>query len=316
MRGRKRMRTARGGLRLGAAAAAAALLGLAGAGAPGGTARAPLRAAPLAAGAAPTCDLTTSLTPSTSDSGPAVQKIVQRGKLIAGIDTNSYLWGFRDPATGALEGFDIDLVHAIAKAILGNPDAVEFRAVPTAQRVAALQSGTVDVVVRTMSITCERKQQVAFSTPYFTAGQQLVVPRSSPIAAYGPGLKGKRVCAATGSTAESLLKQQSYGAVEVPVANQLDCLVQMELGDVDATLTDNALGAGQAAQDPTVHLVGGLLSSEPYGVAMNLGATDLVRRVNAVLADYRAGEWQQSYDRWLTARLGPSSGPPQGSYAG
>jgi polar amino acid transport system substrate-binding protein len=313
------MRTARRGLRFGAVAAAAALLGLAGAGAPGGgSARAPLRAAPVAAGAAgaPACDLTTSLTPSTSDSGPAVQKIVQRGKLIAGIDTNSYLWGFRDPATGALEGFDIDLVHAIAKAILGNPDAVEFRAVPTAQRVAALQSGTVDVVVRTMSITCERKQQVAFSTPYFTAGQQLVVPRSSPIAAYGPGLKGKRVCAATGSTAESLLKQQSYGAVEVPVANQLDCLVQMELGDVDATLTDNALGAGQAAQDPTVHLVGGLLSSEPYGVAMNLGATDLVRRVNAVLADYRSGEWQQSYDRWLAARLGPSSGPPQGSYAG
>ena len=55
-------------------------------------------------------------------------------------------------------------------------------------------------------------------------------------------------------------------------ANQLDCLVRLQLDQVDAVLTDNALAAGQAAQDPSVHLIGSPLTHEPYAVAMNLGA--------------------------------------------
>jgi polar amino acid transport system substrate-binding protein len=256
---------------------------------------------------AATCNparLNTSLTPSASDAGPDVQRIIKRGKLIAGIDTNSYLWGFRNPTTGGLQGFDIDLVHALAKAILGNANAVEFLAVPTANRITALQQGQVDVVVRTMTITCDRLDQVSFSVPYFNAGQQVVVPKSSTITGYNATLKGKRVCAATGSTAEDLLKDPTHGAKTlgaryVPVENQLDCLVQMQLGNVDATITDNALGAGQVAQDPTIHLVGGPLDSEVYGVAMKLGSDDLVRRVNEVLQQFFTQQWSGEYDQWL-----------------
>ncbi|QMU80090.1 glutamate ABC transporter substrate-binding protein [Streptacidiphilus sp. PB12-B1b] len=257
-----------------------------------------------------------SLTPSTDDSGPDVQRIIRRGKLIAGIDTNSYLWGFRDPSTGQLAGFDIDLVHALAKAILGDADAVEFLSVPTADRISALQSGEVDVVVRTMTITCAREQQVAFSSPYFDAGQEVLVPVSSTVTGYNATLKGKRVCAATGSTALQFLQSDSHGSTVVQVENQLDCLVLMQLGTVDATITDNALGAGQVAQDPTVHLVGGLIDSETYGVAMKLGESDLVRRVNAVLDSFRADQWNAEYQKWLQSAMGSSGGPPTVSYAG
>lgn len=251
------------------------------------------------------CDLSTGLSPSTSDSGPAVQRIKQRGKLIVGIDTNSYLWGFRNPTDASLQGFDIDLVHALAKSILNDPGAVEFLAVPTANRIPALQSGQVDMVVRTMTISCARKKMVSFSVPYFVAGQEVIAPKSSSITGFDDSLKGKRVCAATGSTAADKLKPATaggavpHGAVVFPVANQLDCLVQMQLGNVDATITDNALGAGQAAQDPAIHLVGGTLSYEPYGVAMKLGADDLVRRVNSVLKDFLAHQWTDEYNTWL-----------------
>ena len=257
-----------------------------------------------------------SLTPSTDDSGPDVQRIIRRGKLIAGIDTNSYLWGFRNPSTGELEGFDIDLVHALAKSILGNANAVEFLSVPTADRISALQSGEVDVVVRTMTISCAREQQVAFSSPYFDAGQEVLVPVSSTITGYNATLKGRRVCAASGSSALQFLQAKAYGATVVQVENQLDCLVLMQLGTVDATITDNALGAGQVAQDPTVHLVGGLMDSETYGVAMKSGEDDLVRRVNAVLDEFRADQWNAEYQEWLQAAMGPSAGPPTVAYAG
>jgi polar amino acid transport system substrate-binding protein len=276
-----------------------------------GTGRVALAPAADSCGAAAT---ETSLTPSSSDSGPAVQRIKQRGKLIAGIDTNSYLWGFRNPNSGSLQGFDIDLVHALAKSILGDPNAVEFLAVPTANRISALQSGQVDVVVRTMTITCARMKLVSFSVPYFFAGQEVVAPKSSGITGFDSSLTGKKVCAATGSTAADMVKASSHGATVFPVANQLDCLVQMQLGNVDATITDNALGAGQVAQDPTVQLVGGALDSEPYGVAMKLGSDDLVRRVNAVLKDFLANQWQNEYNTWLKP-LGPSPSAPVPRFA-
>lgn len=264
-----------------------------------------------------------SLDPSTGPTdGPTVEKIRQRGRLVVGVDQNSYLWGFRDPATGLLAGFDIDLVHALAQAILGDRNAVQFKTVPTDQRIPLIKDGSVDMVVRTMTINCERihdpKQPVAFSAPYFEAGQQILAPRTSSITGFDDSLKGKRVCTAKGSTGEQALDGDSHGATPVYVDNQLDCLVRLQLGLVDAVFTDNALAAGQAAQDPSVRLVGKPVTHEPYGVAMNTGEPDLVRKVNSVLDAYRAGgagsPWMRSYEHWLAKDLPDISGPPAPKY--
>lgn len=259
-----------------------------------------------------------SLRPS-SAAGPAVKRIQQRGYLIVGVDQNSYLWGYRDPSSGQIVGFDIDLVRAIAADILGPNARIVFKTVPTDQRIPAIQSHEVDMVVRTMSITCDRIKQVAFSTAYFEAGQQLLVPRSgTTITGFDDSLRGKRVCTASGSTGQELLSGQSHGARLVLVPNQLDCLVRLQLDEVDAVMTDNALAAGQAAQDPTVHLIGSPLTQEPYGVAMNLADTDLVRRVNQVLDGYRSGgansPWMRAYDHWLAQDLPGVGGPPAPVY--
>jgi polar amino acid transport system substrate-binding protein len=258
------------------------------------------------------------LRPSTA-AGSAVRAIQQRGYLTVGVDQDSYLWGYRDPSSGQIVGFDIDLVRAIARDILGPDPKIVFKTVPTDQRIPAIVDHQVDMVVRTMSITCDRIRQVAFSTAYFEAGQQLLVPRTgTTITGFDDTLRGKRVCTASGSTGETLLREQPHGARTVLVPNQLDCLVRLQLGEVDAVLTDNALAAGQAAQDPTVHLIGTPLTHEPYGVAMNLGDTDLVRRVDAVLDDYRSGgagsQWMQAYDKWLAHDLPGVSGPPEPLY--
>ncbi|MGW0733605.1 glutamate ABC transporter substrate-binding protein [Streptomyces sp. NPDC002851] len=268
-----------------------------------------------------------SLEPSDED-GPAIDEIKEREKtgtdspkdrLVVGVDQNSYRWGFRNPATGKLEGFDIDLVRAIAEDILGDEKKVVFRAVPTNQRVQAIRSGQVDMVVRTMTINCDRAKDVAFSTAYFKTGQQLLVPNGSKITGYNSSLKGKKLCSAAGSTAEAELKKRAYGAdISTTVPNQLDCLVRLQLGEVDAVVTDSALAAGQAAQDPTVRLVDEPpFTTEYYGVAMSKDAPDLVRRVNQVLEDYRKDKkngWQASYERWLADDLKNVDGPPKPKY--
>ncbi|WP_338054730.1 glutamate ABC transporter substrate-binding protein [Streptomyces spiramyceticus] len=269
---------------------------------------------------ADTCDTPeASLTPSGAE-GPAIEKIKERGKLIAGVDQNSFRWGYRNPATGDLEGFDIDLVRAVAESILGDPDKVIYRAIPTNQRILALQEEKVDVVVRTMTVNCTRLKDVAFSTAYFQAGQQVLAPKESPITGYDDSLAGKKVCTAKGSTAFDALVKKSYGAdfKDRTVSNQLDCLVRLQLGEVDAVVTDNALAAGQAAQDPAVELKGEPFTQEYYGIATKLGSDDLVRRLNQVLVDYREGgdgsPWMQAYAKWLKDDLPGITKPPAPKY--
>ncbi|GGL69969.1 sugar-binding protein [Streptomyces fumigatiscleroticus] len=273
------------------------------------------------------------LSPSGAD-GPTIEAIRNRTgekrKLIVGVDQNSYRWGYRDPNSGGtaeLEGFDIDLVHRIAQDILGDPDAVQFKAIPTDQRIPAIQAGRVDMVVRTMTISCDRLEKVAFSAPYFRTGQQVLAPKSSPITGYDGSLADKKICTAAGSTAYAQLKADKDRGklpastdIGTTVPNQLDCLVRLQLGEVDAVVTDGALAASQAAQDPTVQLKGDAFTTDYYGVAMKKDADDLVRRVNRILVDYRkdtAKGWQYSYRKWLSATLGDDpvkSEPPAPEY--
>ncbi|OIJ90247.1 glutamate ABC transporter substrate-binding protein [Streptomyces colonosanans] len=258
--------------------------------------------------------------PSTDESGPAVSAIKRRGYLSVGVDQNSYRWGYRDPNSKGsdLEGFDIDLAREIARQILHDPKAVRFHAIPTNQRIPAIKSGQVDMVVRTMTISCDRLKEVAFSDPYFTTGQQVLAPKESDISGYDKSLAGKRICSAAGSTANTDLTEDKKSGrlpasadISTTVPNQLDCLVKLQLGEVDAVVTDGALAASQAAQDPTLALKGKPFTTEYYGVAMNKQAGDLVRRVNQVLVDYRKSGWQTSYDRWLSQTLGDKSASSQ-----
>ena len=126
------------GLALGAAAAAAAP------GQPSGL-RAP-RA--VSAPAASTCDpKASSLRPSGPPqvtAGSFMAKIRARGYLIAGVDQSTYHFGFLNPLTGQIEGFDIDMIRAVAKAIFGDPSKVQFKAISDDQRIPDVMSGTVD----------------------------------------------------------------------------------------------------------------------------------------------------------------------------
>ncbi|MFF2039946.1 glutamate ABC transporter substrate-binding protein [Kitasatospora sp. NPDC058170] len=245
------------------------------------------------------CDVYRSVPPGTED-GPAVKAIKAKRSLVIGVDQNSFRWGARNPNTGAIEGFDIDVAKAIGTAIMGDPEKVTLKAVPTAERIKFIQEGRVDLIVRTMTITCARLEQVAFSKPYFTTSQRVVVPRSSPARTIDEAVDGKTVCAASSSSAEDELKIRPKVGKIVTVENHLDCLVLMQLGKIDATMTDDGLAASQAAQDQTVRVVDGEVRPAVIGIAMRKNDTDLTARVNKVLADYYAsGAWRAGYDRWL-----------------
>ena len=245
--------------------------------------------------------------------GSTMAAIEQRGRLIVGVDQNTFMFGYRDPSSGRLEGFDIDLAREIARRIFGDPDRIELQVVEAGQRESALQSGQVDLVVRTFSITCERKQNIDFSTTYFYANQRILARRGSGIASVAD-LSGKRVCAVSGTTSLKRLFDLNPRPNLIGVTSWTDCLLMMQQGQVDAISTDDVVLKGLARQDPDVDVVGESLGVEPYGVGVKKGNDDLVRFVNGALDDIRSdGTWERLYDSWLHS-LGPSPGPPPARY--
>ncbi|MEU4652127.1 glutamate ABC transporter substrate-binding protein [Nocardia fluminea] len=257
-------------------------------------------------------DPTASLRPSTAG-GPTIDAIRARGRLIVGLDAGSNLFSFRDPLTGRIVGFDADIAREIARDLLGNPDLIEYRSLASEERERALQDHTVDLIAKTMTITCERRQRVAFSTVYLRADQRVLAVKGSGIAGLAD-LAGKRVCVVRGTTSLDHIRRDQPAATILTVPTWADCLVVLQQRQVDAVSTDDSILAGLAAQDPYTEVVGGSISPEPYGIGIPKGDDDLVRFVNATLDRIRNdGTWTRIHRRWL-ATLGETPSPPAPKY--
>ncbi|WP_408632990.1 glutamate ABC transporter substrate-binding protein [Mycolicibacterium mengxianglii] len=261
------------------------------------------------------CDRTASLRPfpTKAEAMDAVSNIRSRGRLIVGLDIGSNLFSFRDPITGEITGFDVDIAGEVARDIFGTPSQVEYRILSSADRINALQNNEVDIVVKTMSITCERRKLVNFSTAYLNAYQRILAPRDSAIT-QAADLSGKRVCAAKGTTSLERVRQITPAPIIVTVVTWADCLVALQQRQVDAVSTDDSILAGLVSQDPYLHIVGPNMNQEPYGIGINLQNTGLVRFVNGTLERIRRdGTWNTLYRKWLTV-LGPPPAPPSARY--
>jgi polar amino acid transport system substrate-binding protein len=265
------------------------------------------------------CDPLLSLRPDDTPPAERVPRIKERGRLIVGLDQGSNLFSFRDPATGQLTGFDVDLAREIARDIFGDPGQVEFRSLTSVNRIEALENDQVDVVIRSMSITCARRERITFSVPYYQAYQRVLAVRGSGITEI-EHLEGRRVCVAAGTTSASRLWSKLDRLTVLSVNTWADCLVAIQQNQVDAITTDDAILVGITAQDPYLEIVGPQLDAEPYGVGIAKSTpgddTDgLVRQVNSTLERIRAdGTWNRMYSTWLSG-LGPSPGMPAPQYA-
>jgi len=261
------------------------------------------------------CNPTASLRPfdNPADADAAVANIRARGRLIVGLDIGSNLFSFRDPITGDIVGFDVDIAGEVTRDIFGNPMQVEYRILSSAERITALQRGEVDAVVKTMTITCARRKLVNFSTVYLDAAQRILASRDSPITKPAD-LSGKRVCVAKGTTSLQRIREIAPPPILVEVVNWADCLVILQQRQVDAVSTDDSILAGLVSQDPYLHIVGPNMETQPYGIGIQLDNTGLVRFINGTLERIRRdGTWNTLYRKWLTV-LGPAPAPPTPKY--
>lgn len=226
--------------------------------------------------------------------------IKERGKLVVGVKHDTKLFGLKDPATGNVEGFDIDISKQIAKRILGDENKVEFKEVTSKTRIPMLNNNEIDMIVATMTITEERKKEVDFSDVYFLAGQSLLVKKGSPIKGIEDVTADTKVMSSKGATSVKNIKEQVPGITVLEFDNYQDAFSALKAGQGDALTTDDAILYGMAAQDPNFEVVGKTFTDEPYGIAIQKGNSDLVQAVNEALKEMRDnGEYDAIYEKWI-----------------
>jgi len=241
--------------------------------------------------------------------GTLLRQIQDRGKLIAGVKYDLPLFGLIDRVTNKVAGFDIEIARAIARKIFGDPDKIEFKETISRDRIPFLQQGAVDIVVSTMTITEERRQQIDFSDVYYVAGQSLLIREDQPIRGLAD-LPGKKVCSAKGSTSAENIRRKAPQAQLLLYDTYSECLLALQKGQVDVISTDDTILMGLALTDPKTRLVGGQFTEEPYGVGIAKGHPELLAVVNDTIRELKAsGQWAEIYRRIITSRI-PSLQPP------
>jgi polar amino acid transport system substrate-binding protein len=246
--------------------------------------------------------------------GSYMRAIQDRGTLRAGVRQDVPLTGFLNPRTNQIEGFDVEFVRAITRAIFGDESKVDLRPVTAATRIPSLQDGSIDLAAAAMTITADRKRAIDFSEVYYQAGDRVLVRADAPYTSI-QDLGGKRVCTVKGSTAEQNIPAQSPGVEVVPVDTYDECLLSLQQGGVDAVSTDDVILQGLAQQDTSTKLVGPKFSDEPYGIGVAQGHPEFVAFINSVLQQMKAdGRWKNAYEMWYGPFAGPAPDPPRGTY--
>ena len=237
------------------------------------------------------------------EAGSTMADIQDAGEIVIGVKYDVPPFGFENPQSGEIEGFDVDMGNAIADRLGVD---VKFVEAISDNRIPFLQDGTVDLILSTMTITTDRDADIDFSNPYFIAHGRIAVYEGSDIAGSDDLTGDHRICTALGSTYETTIipKVAPDSKIEA-VDGYSDCVELLQNGAVDAEITDNIILAGQKAQDDKISLVGEDLTTDPYGIGIPDGQTDMQEFVNGVLEEmFGNGEWEAIYDKWVGSVTG------------
>jgi len=241
------------------------------------------------------------------DPSTMLGKIQENREITIGVKYDVPPFGFQNPQTDSVEGFDVDLGKAVAEKLGVEPKFIEAI---SDNRIPFLQDGTADLILSTMTINAERAQEIEFSNPYYVASGRILTKSDSPIKGL-EDLAGKRVCTALGSTYEETIREQAPKADLKLVDSYSECLELIQNGAVDAVSTDDVILTGMVIQDDTLHMVGDELTTEPYGAGIKKGETEMVDFVNGVLEEMKQdGRWQEIYDKWVGQYVEKKQDPP------
>jgi len=240
-------------------------------------------------------------TPDTTDEEPAAAEytLVTEGVLTAGSDTS--FPPFESMNGNVAEGFDVDLLNAIAKE-MGLDEAV-FLTEGFDTLIPTLKAGgKFDVIASGMTIKPERQEEVDFSDPYFDSNQSIAMKAGSTL--NDPSeLAGKKIGVQSGTTGEDWTKSNIPTAQRVPFKTATEAFAALQAGNVDAVINDLPVTV-EIVKDAArgLIIVKEVATGEQYGFAVSKDNPELLKAINEALAAVReSGEYQTLYDKYFSA---------------
>lgn len=219
-----------------------------------------------------------------------LQEIKNRGNLICGVNNQVPGFGVVDEQ-GNYSGFDVDYCRAIAAALFGDANAVEFRPLSAQERFTAVQTGEVDVLARNTTWTSSRDSEVGlnFAPTTFYDGQGFMVRRDAGISRL-EDLEGRSICVQSGTTTELNLADV-FGALDIqytPVIFETadQAVAAYDSGQCEAYTTDvsGLVSRRTTLQNPEASVVlPQTISKEPLALSVLQGENALYDAVKWIV---------------------------------
>jgi polar amino acid transport system substrate-binding protein len=226
--------------------------------------------------------------------------IKQRGTLICGTQNASSPYGFQDTKTREYVGYDVDMCKAIAGQ-MGLK--LQHKPLSTEARIPEVKMGRVDMVAGSVAWLPKRAEEVDFSQQYLQGNIKVLVREGSGIKTLAD-LKGKKVCASSGSSSAAIAQKVLKGADVLTFQNISQCYLGLQ-NDKVAAMTAGELVLLRFANDSKSSGSPTELLSEPtytehIGIIVNKGEPQLKQAIDdAIAALDKSGELTRIYDKWM-----------------
>jgi glutamine transport system substrate-binding protein len=204
---------------------------------------------------------------------------------------------FESEKDGKVQGFDIDMINAIAKQ---ENLKVELSTMQFTGLIPALQAQSVDVAVAGITIKKSRLNAVDFSNAYYKSGLSVLTKTESEVQSVDD-LKSKLVATKKGTSSVDLLKAKGIPEKNIKQYDNInDAYSALASGGADAVVFDNPVNLDYANTNKQVHVVGGLLTGEYYGIAVVKDNPELLKKINDGLKKIKAnGEYKKLFETYF-----------------
>lgn len=239
-------------------------------------------------------------TPAASADDQSLQKVLDSGKFILGLDATFKPMGYTDESDNIV-GFDIDLAEEVCRRM-----GVELVKQPIDwdTKEQDLDAGNIDCIWNGMSINPSRQEAMNLSEPYMRNDMIFVVKTESDIASQAD-LDGKTVAVQSGSTAQEILAESGLNVTAAELATNVECLQQLDLDLADAVFMDSVVAIYEikTTGKPYTILPDGL-SPEEYAIGFRKNDQALRNEVQRILSEMKSdGAVEEISSKWFDSDI-------------
>lgn len=225
----------------------------------------------------------------------------QEIKLRIGTEPSFPPFEFTPEGTNDLTGFDIDIMNAIAES---SGFEVEWQPLPFDGLIPAVLSNTLDAAISGFTMNEERKKRVAFSEPYYTAGQNIMINRKDADMIKGyADLEGKTICVQIGSVGAQLAEEVKDARI-LTYNTTVESYMELNKGGCQAFITGTPVHQYYLTQtkDQNLVMLPETKNAAGLGIVMNKNNKDVQKLINDGYAKIKeSGVYQKIYDKWFSS---------------